>query len=86
MIRKLEEEKIRIFQLNDQLAEFEELVVEDDIFLYELLGSDFILLFVDPEHYRIWIWHGANATTRMKFIAAKIAPKIRDRYIIDVFW
>ena len=77
---EFEEEKLRIFQFNDQLAEYEELDVEEGIQLYELLDPDFILLFVDPEHYRVWIWHGANTTTRMKFIAAKIAPKIRDRY------
>jgi len=77
---ELEEEKLRIFQFNDQLADYEELIVEDDIPIYELLDPDFILLFVDPEHYRLWLWHGANTTTRMKFIAAKTAPKIRDRY------
>ena len=77
---ELEEEKLRIFQFNDQLADYEELVVEADIPLYELLDPDFILLFVDPEHYRVWLWHGANTTTRMKFIAAKVAPKIRDQY------
>ncbi len=77
---EFEEEKLRIFQFNDQLAEYEELDVDEGVPLYELLDPDFILLFVDPEHYRVWIWHGANTTTRMKFIAAKIAPKIRDRY------
>ncbi len=75
-IRKL----MVIFQFNDQLGEFEELEVEQDIELVELLDPDFVLLFVDPKHFRVWIWHGSNTTTRMKFIAAKIAPKIRDRY------
>lgn len=28
----------------------------------------------------MWIWHGRNTTTKMKFIAAKLAPTIRDRY------
>ena len=37
---KLEEEKLRIFQFNDQLADYEELDVEADIPLYELLDSD----------------------------------------------
>ena len=76
----IEEEKLRIFQFNDQLAEYEELEIKEDIPLYELLDSDFILLFVDPEHYRVWIWQGSNTTTRMKFISAKIAPQIRDQY------
>ncbi|MFX0041507.1 MAG: hypothetical protein ACFE8L_01225 [Candidatus Hodarchaeota archaeon] len=69
-----------IFQFNDQLGEFEELEFEQDIELVELLDPDFVLLFVDPKHFRVWIWHGSNTTTRMKFIAAKIAPAIRDRY------
>lgn len=69
-----------IFQFNDQLGEFEELEVEQDIELVELLDPDFVLLFVDPKHFRVWIWHGSNTTTRMKFVAAKIAPTIRDRY------
>ena len=76
----MEEEKLRIFQFNDQLAEYEELEIKEDIPLFELLDSDFILLFVDPVHYRVWIWQGSNTTTRMKFISAKIAPRIRDQY------
>ena len=77
---EIEEEKQRVYQFNDKLGDFEELEVEEDLPLYELFDSDFILLFVDPTYYRVWLWHGANTTTRMKFIAAKIAPRIRDRY------
>ena len=77
---EIEEEKLRVYQFNDKLSDFEELEIEEDLPLYELFDSDFILLFVDPTYYRVWLWHGANTTTRMKFIAAKIAPRIRDRY------
>jgi len=73
-------EKIIVFQYNDQLNEFQELEVEADIKLTDLLDSEFVLLIVDPTRYRVWIWHGSNTTTRMKFIAAKMAPSIRDRY------
>ncbi|MFX1316244.1 MAG: hypothetical protein ACFE9T_10295 [Promethearchaeota archaeon] len=73
-------EAIIAFQFNDQLGEFEELELQEDIKLVELLHPDFVLLFVDPKHFRVWIWHGSNTTTRMKFVAAKIAPAIRDRY------
>ncbi|MHA1931233.1 MAG: hypothetical protein ACW96X_01770 [Promethearchaeota archaeon] len=73
-------EKILVFQFNDELSEYQELEIEGDIPLYELLDSDFTLLFVDQKHYRVWIWHGSNTTTRMKFISAKIAPSTRDRY------
>ncbi|MBD3194889.1 MAG: hypothetical protein GF317_07535 [Candidatus Lokiarchaeota archaeon] len=79
-IPEIEEEEILIFQFNDEMQEFQELEFEEDIPLYEILDSDYTLLFVDPHRYRVWIWHGANVTTRMKFISAKIAPKIRDKY------
>jgi len=75
-----EKEKLIVFQYNDELNEYQELEVEDDVQMHELLDPDFILLFVDSKRYRIWIWHGSNTTTRMKFIAAKLAPSIRDRY------
>ena len=79
-IPELEKEEIIVFQYNDELNEFEELEIESDLPLHELLIPDLILLFVDPEHYRVWVWHGNNTTTRMKFISAKLAPSIRDRY------
>ncbi len=75
-----EKEKITVFQYNDQLNEFQELELADDVQIHELLDPDFVLLFVDPSRYRVWIWHGSNTTTRMKFIAAKLAPSVRDRY------
>jgi hypothetical protein len=75
-----EKEKILVFQYNDQLGEFQELEIEEDFPLHELLDSEFILLFVDPKRYRVWVWHGAETTTRMKFIAAKLAPNIRDKF------
>lgn len=51
--------------------------------MYELLDSDVILLFVDPKYNWIWVWQGRNTTTRMKFISARIASSIRDRYGVD---
>ena len=74
------EEKLIVFQYNDHLSEYQELEFDESVKISELLDSDFILLFVDPKKYRVWIWHGANTTTRMKFIAAKLAPSIRDMY------
>jgi len=57
--------------------------IERDVHINEKLDSDKILLFVDPKRYRIWMWHGRNTSTRSKFIAAKQAPSIRDRYGTD---
>jgi len=75
-----EKEKILVFQFSDELGEYQELDLAEDIPLHELLDSDFILLFVDSKRYRVWIWQGINTTTRMKFISAKIAGNIRDRF------
>jgi hypothetical protein len=77
---EFDKEKIIVFQYNDELNEFQELELAEDIQIPELLDPDFVLLFIDPSRYRVWIWHGSNTTTRMKFIAAKLAPSIRDRY------
>ena len=79
-VPEIEEDKIIFFQYSDEDQEFQELEVEEELPLYELLDSDFILLFVDEAHYRVWVWQGSNTTTRMKFISAKIAPNIRDKY------
>jgi len=76
----IEEDFIIIFQYNDEEQEFQELELEEDLPLYEILDSDFILLFVDSARYRVWVWQGSNTTTRMKFISAKLAPNIRDKH------
>ncbi len=83
MILMTEEEKktepVRVFQLNDEKAEFEELELEGGVQLYEILNAKLILYFVNPETYRSFIWAGSEASTRMKFIAANKASSIRDR-------
>ncbi len=76
----IKKEPILIFQYNDLSGDYEELEIEEDFPLSDLLDSDFSLLFVDATNYRVWIWHGRNVTTRMKFIAARLSPKIRDQY------
>ncbi|MFX0077202.1 MAG: hypothetical protein ACFE96_17285 [Candidatus Hermodarchaeota archaeon] len=71
---------ITVYQFNDEIGDFEELIIDPDVQLKDLLDDDFVLLFVDPQHFRVWLWHGYNTTTRMKFIAAKMAPAIRDKH------
>jgi len=75
-----EKEELIVFQYNDELTEYQKLQFERDVKITDLLDPEFILLFVDSKRHRVWIWHGSNTTTRMKFIAAKLAPSIRDRY------
>ncbi len=73
-------QSITVYQFNDQIGDFEELIIDPDVQLKDLLDDDFVLLFVDPQHFRVWLWHGYNTTTRMKFMAAKKAPAIRDKH------
>ncbi|MFW9770821.1 MAG: hypothetical protein ACFFEO_01440 [Candidatus Thorarchaeota archaeon] len=75
-----QEQPIIVYQFNDTIGDFEELVIDADVNLKDLLDDDFVLLFVDPQHYRVWLWHGSNTTTRMKFLAAKMAAPIRDKH------
>ncbi len=71
---------ITVYQFNDEIGDFEELIIDPDVQLKDLLDDDFVLLFVDPQHFRVWLWHGYNTTTRMKFMAAKRAPTVRDKH------
>ncbi len=73
-----------VFQYKDELSDYEIVEIEGDKPLYELLDSDFIFLFVNPNQYRVWIWQGNNVTTPMKFVSARIATRIRDRFGIGV--
>ena len=54
----VEEEKkvVRVFQLNDEKAEFEELDIPDDINLYDILDSELVLYFVEPARFKSFIW------------------------------
>jgi hypothetical protein len=73
------ESKTRVFQLNDEEADFEELELDREVKLYEILNPKSLLYFVDPPNYRSYIWAGSQTSTRMKFIAAQKAPNIRDK-------
>lgn len=53
---------------------------EDDTPLHDLLDADNIFLFIAHRFSTAWIWQGTNTTTRMKFISAKIAPRLRDEH------
>lgn len=74
---------VLIFKLDVESEDFKEISYKGDIPLHEFLNPSRILLFVDPEHSRIYIWEGSNVTVRMKFLSAQLAPKIRDQYGID---
>ncbi|MFX1532160.1 MAG: hypothetical protein ACFFBC_13675 [Promethearchaeota archaeon] len=73
-------ENIRYYQYDDLRTEFREF---KKVPSYEDLNSDSINLFVDTHRKRVWIWHGSNTTTKMKFIATKLSPAIRNKYGSD---
>ena len=71
----------RIFEYNGATEEFDELELEDnEAPLYELLGSEYILLFIDPKRKRVWVWYGIDTTIYMRVSAIKNAERIRDQH------
>jgi hypothetical protein len=72
-------EEIKVYQLNEEEAEFEELELDADVNYSDLFNSKVILLFIKGSIFRGWIWNGTEVSTRSKFIAAKRAPIIRDQ-------
>lgn len=74
---------IFVYQLREDLEDFEQIKVKENVPLFELLDSGKILLFVDMHDRKVWIWEGANTNARMKFISAQAAPHIRDKHDIS---
>ena len=59
---------------------FEELILDPDVKSKDLLHNDHILLFIDLQHFKEWLWEGCNTTARAKSVATKIALPIREKY------
>ncbi|MFX1322722.1 MAG: hypothetical protein ACFFBZ_00145 [Promethearchaeota archaeon] len=76
------EKHFQVFEINDELEDFQKLEVDEGP-LYKVLRPDSIFLFLDPSNKQIWLWHGRHAGVRKKFMATQSAPKIRDNYGID---
>lgn len=76
-------QSVLIFKLDVESEDFKEISYEKDLPPHKFLNHNRILLFVDPEHSRIYIWEGSNVTIRMKFLSAQLASKVRDQYGID---
>jgi len=76
------DQHINIFSLDEDLEAFKR--IEDDYeSVSDILDSHSVYLIVDPRDNIVWIWNGATANIRMKFIASQRAPIIRDEYGID---
>jgi len=68
-----------IFELKEEDYEIIDLGEEHDS-LFSILNIDKILFFIDSLNSTVWVWEGKNTNTKMKFIAARIASTIRDKY------
>jgi hypothetical protein len=73
------EESIRVFEYDEIEEDFVELIIDENVPLHSLLGSDFILLFISPAHKRAYHWIGKNTTPKKRFGAADKVGKVRDR-------
>jgi len=71
-------DRLFAYQFNAQKGEFEDVLIDPNVNPNDLLDAGVILYIKDPKHYRVWLWHGRNIATRMKFIALKVAPQVRD--------
>jgi hypothetical protein len=76
------EKQFLLFKIEEEKEDFVAIEIEDKP-IHALLDSNYIYIIVVPIDKEIWIWHGSNATIRMKFIATQKAPKIRDKYGVD---
>lgn len=68
-----------IFELKEEDYEIIDLG-EEHHNLSSILNIDKILFFIDSLNSKLWVWEGKNTNTKMKFIAARIASTIRDKY------
>ena len=62
--------------------DFVELILDPDVKSEDLLDDDLILLLVDNQQFKVWLWEGYNTTKRMKLTAAKKALPIREKYLV----
>jgi len=76
------EEHIYVFSLDENLELFKK-IEENYEYLSDALDSRMVYLVIDHNDKIVWIWNGAEAKVRMKFIATQKVPLIRDKYGID---
>ncbi|MHA1238339.1 MAG: hypothetical protein ACTSSJ_03720 [Candidatus Odinarchaeia archaeon] len=66
---------MQLFTISDS-GELEE--VKNGGSIKDYLKSDKVIVVVDDEKRRIWIWKGSKASIRQKFISARAATQIRQ--------
>ncbi|TFF85621.1 MAG: hypothetical protein EU517_01405 [Promethearchaeota archaeon] len=76
------EQRVNFFSLDAEEESFKKVYGDYENFL-EALDSKSVYLIVDPKNKVAWIWNGAKASVRAKFIATQKAPLVRDEYCFD---
>ncbi|MEJ2250944.1 MAG: hypothetical protein P8Y70_18730 [Candidatus Lokiarchaeota archaeon] len=74
--------RFKIFKLDSNSEKFI-LIKNLEKPIKDLLESNKILLLLDPRNSKVWIWKGSKAGVRLKFMAAQLAPNIRNQYAVD---
>lgn len=69
-----------MYRFNGGVGVFRKSFPDPNIKLVDLSDAHKTLLFVDDKNHVVWLWHGESVNTRNKFIAAKMAPRIKDKH------
>jgi len=73
-------DKILLFKLNVEKAEYEEINLEDDFFFFDMLESSSIFLFLQPKHYKASLWQGKDTSVRDRFVGANRAGSVTSLF------
>ncbi|GAG58488.1 unnamed protein product, partial [marine sediment metagenome] len=61
----MKNKKFLVYQFNEMFEDFVELILDPDVKSEDLLDDDLILLLVDNQQFKVWLWEGYNTTKRM---------------------
>ena len=70
----------KIFQLNVEKEEFEEIELVGDAQLHEVLDTDYVLAFIDKVRKTVWTWIGTNSSTKASFLGGIKSIKLRNQH------
>ena len=71
---------IVLYKLNDEEERFDQIQVKSVEEIHAYLVFKSILMIIDTKGHSAYLWVGNEATVKMKFVAARIAPQTRDRH------
>jgi len=67
-----------VYRLSDEKEQFEKVPIMRIENIHSLLISENILLIINVDSQIAFIWEGSAVTIHMKFLAARLAPEVRD--------